>query len=111
MTACLKCPTCGTVREAADLVTMTMPQFRRQECVVDGRIVNLSPLQTELLSILLIRRGAYSTYSLLIELAYPDYEPDWAHNSLRVTLYHLRAKIPGLIFTKTNFGVILGDPA
>jgi DNA-binding response OmpR family regulator len=65
------------------MISMTVPQYRRRECTLDGRAVSLSWLETELLALLLVTDPERALgKSDIIEALYPnpDLEPEWADN-------------------------------
>lgn len=65
------------------MISMTWPQYKRHECRISGEyIIPLSPMETELLSTLLVLYPRPATIGELIEAAYPnpDIEPDWAED-------------------------------
>jgi DNA-binding response OmpR family regulator len=58
---------------------MTVPQWQRRRCRLNGRLVRLSPLATELLAVLLVRdpAGFVSLNDLIEALWHPDLEPEY----------------------------------
>jgi DNA-binding response OmpR family regulator len=74
---------------------MTWPQYRRRQCTVGDFTIDLSPLETELLSTLLIRYPAPMRVGELIEVVYPnpDAEPDWAASVITKALRSLAHKV------------------
>lgn len=80
-------------------ISMTWPQYRRGSCSVDGIETYLTPHETALLSILLVRRGSLVTHEELYEMVWTD--PDNAPEPKVVEVYicKLRKKVPGVIET------------
>jgi hypothetical protein len=76
-------------------VSMTLPQYARQECGVDGRPVHLTPHEADLLATLLVSPpDRLADYDLLIEALWPDadQQPLTAINIVHVLLVRLRRK-------------------
>lgn len=67
------------------------------------------------MSALLAKRGRPVTTADLIEAAWPDDEPDTSISTIRVHIYRLRRKMPGLIrlagARKSGWGYIIDLPA
>lgn len=76
---------------------MTWPQYQRGCCVADGDQVYLTPTQTEILSLLLIRRGHVVSRDELWEMVWPD--PDLAPDikNIDVQVCKLRQRLGGVI--------------
>lgn len=76
-------------------VSMTYPEFRRRECLVDGRLVHLSGHEAEmLLALLLTPPDRVLEKETLVEVLWPDpdTQPLTAINILTVLKYKLRSK-------------------
>lgn len=75
-------------------VVMTAPMMRRSECLVDGRLVRLTPGQTNLLAVLLLKGPVFTLWDELIEAVWPDpdLEPDQARRVLDVHMVRLRKR-------------------
>lgn len=73
-------------------VRMTWPNFRRKECWVR---VDLSAMETELLSLLLIRRGKYVSKEEIIEVLWPDADTQRlaTHSAINIIVKALRDKL------------------
>lgn len=74
---------------------MTIPQWKRCECTVDGLTVRMSPLETEILALFLVAGpGRIVGMDELIDAQWPGPEgpPLEAHRCTRVRLSGLRAK-------------------
>lgn len=74
-------------------VSMTVPQYRRRECMVDGRIERLAPALIELLALLLVARPDVFVEPLAILETlwpHPDLQPVTAPNIVGVYLTGLR---------------------
>lgn len=69
-------------------ISMTYPQLLRQECTVDGSIIKMSPIMTNVVERLLLRRGHLVEWDEVMSAAYPnpDDEPETAHDSVKVIL-------------------------
>jgi DNA-binding response OmpR family regulator len=77
---------------------MTLPQYKRCECSINGRRQRLSPQETELLALLLVADpDQWTSTGTLIEALWPDpdLEPEWALKCVHVVAGRLR----------TTFGV------
>jgi DNA-binding response OmpR family regulator len=85
-------------------ISMTWPQYRRGCCVADSEQVYLSPTQTEILAVLLLRRGRLVAREELWELVWPD--PDEAPDikNIDVQVCKLRQRIGGVIETEWGRG-------
>jgi DNA-binding response OmpR family regulator len=82
-------------RKLTRVVSMNWPEFQRQVCVINDEEVSLTPQETELLLILLLKHPKRHTpVSELIEAMWPnpDLEPDWAAKRLQVLVFNLRGK-------------------
>lgn len=87
---------------------MTWPDYLARSVRLHGRRIMLNPQETELVLILLLRRGCTLARAVLIEMLWPnpDVEPDWADNLLSVLTYRLRRKLGDrVIETKISFGL------
>lgn len=74
---------------------MTVPQWMRGECLVDGRAVRLLPAWSELLAVLLVASPDRELSSAeLIEAIWPepDEEPAYAAGNLAKYIHFLRAR-------------------
>lgn len=76
---------------------MSWPQYQRGCCVVDGEQVYLTPTQTEILSVLLIRRGSVVSRDELWELVWPDPDDAPDAKNIDVQVCKLRHRIGGVI--------------
>jgi DNA-binding response OmpR family regulator len=76
------------------MIRMTWPQYRRSQCTADGRVVQLSPTEANVLLFLMLRPGWVSVNEL-IEFIYPDpdLEPDAAGKTVSVFIYLLRQRV------------------
>jgi DNA-binding response OmpR family regulator len=76
-------------------VSMTLPQYYRRQCLVDGRVVRLTPSQTELIALLLASDPEF-TFDIpsLIEALWPDpdLQPLTASEIIPVQISKLRAQ-------------------
>lgn len=85
---------------------MTVPQYRRRECSIDGRTVHLCPAMCELLSVMLVSGpDRFLGSSVLIEALWPnpDLEPDYAESM--IWRYILRLRREGVVIENAyNFG-------
>jgi DNA-binding response OmpR family regulator len=81
------------------VIQMTWPMYRHAECRFNGRLLQLTRMEAEVLSVLLLHRGCPLTPTDLIEAVYPDadFEPDTARNCVSVFMGRLRKKLPSLI--------------
>lgn len=61
--------------------------------ILFGRAIVLGHVEAVALSALLKASPNYVTVDHLITLIYDDQEPEWAENSLKVTLSRLRKKV------------------
>lgn len=88
------------------MISMTLPQYRRNECDIDGRRIRMKPCEADVLAILMVSNPAgFVTKETLIEAVWPDpdFEPDYALQSIWVRINWLRAKgVP--IETAYTFG-------
>lgn len=77
------------------MITMTWPQYLRRQCSIGDFTINLSPLETELLSTLLIRYPCPMTVAELVEVVYedPDFEPKWAEDIITGGMRSLARKV------------------
>ena len=90
-------------------VSMTVPQWKRGECLVDGQAVHLSPLEAELVALFLV---AGPGRSLGLDEMYdvqwpgPDGPPLEANRCTRVRLCGLRGKgIPVSNFSRLGWAL------
>jgi DNA-binding response OmpR family regulator len=90
---------------------MTWPQYQRCCCTVDGEHIYLTPHQTELLAVLLIRRGRLVTREELWEAVWPD--PDFAPEIkiVDVQICKVRQAVGGIIQTEWGRGYWIPRPA
>jgi DNA-binding response OmpR family regulator len=58
--------------EAAPVISMTVPQYRRREVTINGHCVTMAGKRHELLAALLVNRGQWLTYDQIIEIMWPD---------------------------------------
>lgn len=90
------------------VISMTWPQYKARVCCVDGRIlVRLSPQQTELLLMLMLRYPRAVALSDLVEMLWPDAEeePEAPIDACRQQFDKLRRRIgSGCITTDYGFG-------
>lgn len=99
-----------------DPIRMSWRDYLRRRCVFHGRAVFLPAQQMDLLAVLLMRRGRSVSIGDLIEALWPDpdLEPDNALNQIRVLIYRLRDKLPGLIELwggrRSGFGYFIDIP-
>ena len=77
------------------MIAMTWPQYERGEVAIDGRPVKLSPRETVIVALLLMRRGCFVAVNDLIEMIWPnpDLEPENAAQGLTVYVCRLRKKL------------------
>jgi DNA-binding SARP family transcriptional activator len=55
------------------MISMTLPQASRRECLIDGRIIKLKPQQHQFLVLLLMRHPEHwVSYTDIIEYLWPD---------------------------------------
>lgn len=75
------------------MVSMTLPQLRRHECTIDGRVVKLRHTLAELLALLLVSGPKFLSRDDLIEALWPnpDFEPEWAETIIHLRIHELRA--------------------
>jgi DNA-binding response OmpR family regulator len=93
-------------------IKMTWPQYKRQECQLGGFVILLSPQETELLFLLLVRYPTPIMVSEIIEWVWPhpDFEPNTAENNCRHLIRQLRLKLGKFHVTgRTNFGYRLAQ--
>jgi DNA-binding response OmpR family regulator len=82
---------------------------RRMRALINGRAVELSPLEFRLLRYLAHNRGRVVSQSELVEHVYGSDEPD--SNAVEALIARLRRKIgPGLIETRRGHGYLLESP-
>lgn len=77
------------------MISMTLPQYRRHECTVDGRRIRLWSTWTEGLAVLLVSDpSGFVSRSTLIEAMWPDpdMEPDYAHTMVDRFVHELRRR-------------------
>lgn len=76
------------------MIRMTWPQYKRHECQIGDFIVRLSPMQAEVLLVLLLRYPDPVSRGDLIEAIWPDdNEPDTSHHCIQYHLQRLRARV------------------
>jgi DNA-binding response OmpR family regulator len=77
------------------MISMTWPEYQRRQCRIGAFVVQLTPLETELLSALLVGYPHSVTIEALIESAYPDpdSEPDDAEATIIEGIRKLARKI------------------
>jgi DNA-binding response OmpR family regulator len=81
---------------------------RRMRALINGRAVELSPLEFRLLRYLAHNRGRIVSQSELVEHVYGSEEPD--SNAVEALIARIRRKIgPGLIETRRGHGYLLED--
>jgi hypothetical protein len=85
------------------MISMTWPEYQRQQCRVGAFVIQLTFLETELLSTLLIRYPEPVTLAELIEIAFPDpdLEPQNAETAVSDRMRNLARKI-GAFRIKNN---------
>jgi DNA-binding response OmpR family regulator len=91
-------------------LSMTLPQYHRNECSVDGRKVHLTMQEKALLLTLLLRKGHMTSLVLFIEILWenPDTQPECADDLVRSLVIRVRNKIkPYRIVNRHGFGYIL----
>jgi len=90
------------------MITMTWPQYRRSQCTIGNWTVDLSPIEAELLSTLLVRYPNPVTINELIEIVYPDpdAEPECPAGQIVQRMMHLARKIG--TFRIDNCGKTIG---
>jgi DNA-binding response OmpR family regulator len=78
-------------------ISMTWPQYRRGCCLLDGEQVYLTPTQTEIIAVLLVRRGCVIEREDLWEWVWPN--PDAAPDmkNIDVQVCKLRQRLGGVI--------------
>jgi|EndMetStandDraft_4_1072995.scaffolds.fasta_scaffold129243_1 DNA-binding winged helix-turn-helix (wHTH) protein len=82
---------------------MTWPQYRRNQCSIESFVIDLTDVEAELLSILLVRYPEPVMLDDLIGAAYPDpdLEPDDARGAVTERMRNLARKL-GAFRIKTN---------
>lgn len=87
---------------------MTWPQYRRRQCSIGDFVIGLTPVETELLSTLLIRYPEPVTLDELIGVVYPDpdLEPEHAEGGVADRMRNLARKVGA--FRITNKGRFRG---
>lgn len=90
------------------MITMTWPQYRRQQCAVEGFVLSLSAQETELLATLLLRYPNPVTIQELIVEVYPDPwdEPEYPEGQIVQRMMHLARKVG--MFRIVNGGRTIG---
>ncbi|KTF70682.1 MULTISPECIES: winged helix-turn-helix domain-containing protein [unclassified Sphingomonas] len=76
--------------------------YHRNQCEVDGRVVQLSVQEADILSLLLASRGQTVTLPSILHALWPnpDREPESAEAVIYRVIYMLRRLLgPGVIFT------------
>ncbi len=77
---------------ACPTLSMTWPQYLRNECVIGNRLTKLSPRVMKLFLLLLLRRGMITSRTEAIEWMWPDpdYEPERAQTVVAMCITDLR---------------------
>ncbi len=77
------------------MISMTWPQYLRRECRIEDFVVSLSPIETELLAVLLIRYPAITPVEQLVEAVYsnPDEGPEWPEDQIFQKMRSLSRKV------------------
>jgi hypothetical protein len=77
------------------MISMTWPQYLRRECRIGDFLIPLSPIETELLLVLLVRYPAPVTVGELIDAIYPDpdREPEFADDQIRQSVRRLARRV------------------
>jgi hypothetical protein len=86
-------------------VSMTAPQMRRNECSIAGESTRLTPLATNLLSVLLLNHpDRYLGTNELIERVWPDpdFEPDSACDAIKQYVFRLRGSGIRIVRAKSS---------
>lgn len=89
----------------AERIKMTWPQYLSGRCVFHGFIIRLTPLECEMLSVLLINRGRVVGRWDMAEAVYDEEAIERMADPVKITdvmICKLRKKLPGLI--NTNWG-------
>jgi DNA-binding response OmpR family regulator len=76
-------------------VSMTYPEYLRNQCMLDGVRIHLSPHETELLAMLLVTRpDRVAEYEAMVEVIWPnpDEQALTAMKSVTVLKYRLAGK-------------------
>jgi hypothetical protein len=80
------------------MIAMTLPQLRRHQCSVDGRTVQLTPAQANLVALLLVSHpDCWVDRETVVAALWPnpDRMPDRHYDVLKVHVCHVRrAGIP-----------------
>lgn len=73
-------------------VSMTWPQYLRQECTVRGHRIHLPPKQLDMLLFLMLHKGKVVQRDSIVDFLWPgaDGGPLWAANMIDVYLVRLR---------------------
>lgn len=74
-------------------ISMTYPQLLRNECTMDGSVIQMTPIMCRVLERLLLRRNTLVPWDEVIEAAYPnpDEEPESARDCIKVIISRHRA--------------------
>jgi DNA-binding response OmpR family regulator len=81
------------LRRTGGIISMTLPQFRRNQCVVDGRTIRLSPMISEVLSMLLAAGpDRFVSRAEFVESLWPnpDCQPEFAFKIVDICVSRLR---------------------
>jgi hypothetical protein len=93
------------------MISMTWPEYLRHECRYKGWLTPLTPLEAEVLSIMLLRSPNPTTADTLIDALWgddPDGGPEDARRRVCELVAGLRAKLPGAIGSLHYSGWDLG---
>lgn len=73
-------------------ISMTVPQMRRNQAVINGELKRITPFAHKLLVVLILNRGRLLSRSELIERLYPnpDDEPEGIDKYMARMIGHLR---------------------
>lgn len=93
------------------MISMTMPEYRRGYCRLDGNLIRLNAAgstqrinraMVEVLSVLLIRHPHPASAAEIIQFLWPDpdLEPEYAANGVKRAIHFLR-KLLGAIHLET----------
>lgn len=77
------------------MIQMTLPQYLRHECTINGRMVPLRKSLADLLALMLVSGpDKFLSTQFLIEAMWPDpdFEPDWAETIVFRRIHELRMK-------------------
>jgi DNA-binding response OmpR family regulator len=83
-------------------VSMTHPECLRHQCRVNGTIVPLSPMETDLLAALLITKpDRVLTYETMIELLWPNPDTQALNARKIMTILKYRLQLKGVVIVTT----------